>query len=122
MPHHPDSLWGIVKRAVQDVEELNGFKFGDNSWKIFKRMDSEILAWERRANAHLRADNSKHQGFDKVSYKKGDEYRHREASDGYAFCGKALQSGVTWSANVEAPKCQKCLKALHKLQEGEIRE
>lgn len=117
MTHHPDSLWGIVKRAVADIEELNGIKFGNESWKIFKRMDSEILAWERRANAHLRADNTKHQGFDRIAYSGKLELRHKAADDGFAYCGKALKTGVTWGADEQIPKCQKCLKALHRLQE-----
>ncbi len=51
--------------------------------------------------------------FDNVSSDQ-DVFRHASDEDSpRALCGKAIEFGVHWKTDYQAPKCQKCLGVIH---------
>jgi hypothetical protein len=52
--------WQIIKQAIQDIEQLNDFSFGNASWKIIKRMEREIIAQQSKQEAEMHATHQRH--------------------------------------------------------------
>lgn len=53
--------------------------------------------------------------FNKVSGER-EQVRHAQSkTDKYALCGRHLDEGARFQQEQQAPKCQKCLRVIHRL-------
>lgn len=41
-------LWDILKKRIREIEVLNNFIFGNQSWEIFKQLEQDLYAWQDR--------------------------------------------------------------------------
>lgn len=55
--------WKIIKQAIRDIEVQNNISFGNEAWKIIKRMDKELTEYhgknERDIHDMYREEKSK---------------------------------------------------------------
>ena len=44
-------VWKLIKSAIHDIEHLNDFKLGDQSWKRLKELEQSIYEWQRQVDS-----------------------------------------------------------------------